>query len=70
MSKEYGWTPNQIGQLTLAQVYVYYAELEDVGEAKKTTSASAAMTLSKREMERKTSWTDKMREMLRWQTKT
>jgi hypothetical protein len=70
LSKEYGWTPTQVGQLTVAQVYVYYAELEDVGAEKKTDSAGAVIEMARGEAKRKAKWIDAMRESLRWLTKT
>lgn len=32
MSLAYGWTPTQIGELTLAQIFTYWMEAKDPGD--------------------------------------
>lgn len=31
LSKAYGWTPEQIGEMTLAQIFVYWRDASDPG---------------------------------------
>ena len=42
LSEAYGWTPDQIGELTLAQVHVYYLRLHDSGDSIKMEPGEAS----------------------------
>lgn len=39
MSLAYGWTPTQIGELTLAQIFAYWMEAKDPGDTQKVKTA-------------------------------
>ena len=41
LSADYGWTPRQIGDMTLAQINVYYGGLADAGEELEVTAVRA-----------------------------
>jgi hypothetical protein len=41
LSLAYGWTPRQIGELTLAQILAYHAQSPDPGEVVEVDPAAA-----------------------------
>jgi hypothetical protein len=64
LSEAYGWTPQQIGEMTMGQVLTYWCELPDKGATKKVEPGQGA-SIRERFRARRDAWIDNaMRRLL------
>ena len=52
LSRLYGWTPAEIGRLTVAQMWIYLTEPRGSGERRRMSAAAAAAYCEKRRLQR------------------